>query len=155
VATAHGEGEDTDSWRNILGGLDVMVIASFLHSIGAILMVGGLIQLYSRLKTEETDEILSLMPNRLIYSGLILNLIGGASRLFEPGHPSLNATFEDRWVSVMLVKHLFVIILCVASIYATRSSRERASRMLATRMSLAAVIVIGVLGALAGVIGPV
>ncbi|HIN45586.1 MAG TPA: hypothetical protein EYM81_07395, partial [Candidatus Poseidoniales archaeon] len=42
VVIAHGEGEDTGSWRDALGGLDVMVSASFLHSIGAILLVGGL-----------------------------------------------------------------------------------------------------------------
>ena len=155
VVIAHGEGEDTGSWRDALGGLDVMVSASFLHSIGAILLVGGLLQLYALLRKEDNEDLPHSLTNRLIYSGLILNLIGGIVRLFEPGHPSLNATFEDRWVTVMLLKHVFVIILCVASVYATRDSRKLSSRLLATRTSLAAVIVIGVLGALAGVIGPV
>jgi hypothetical protein len=186
-AIAHGEGEDDGGWRDLFGGFDVMVSASFLHSIGAILLVGGLLHIHSRLRTatkvseepeddggdaldalvgepaDSTDEstpedgepnIGGQLSNRLIYVGVAMNLIGGISRLFEPGHPSLLETIGNRWVTIMLVKHLFVLIMCGTAIYATLPRGTTSARLLSTRMALAAVVVIGAMGSLASVVGP-
>jgi len=168
IAIAHGEGEDTGSWRDLFGAFDIMVSASFLHSIGAILLVGGLLHIHSRLKAASPDDedgdgdedeaidaiIGGELSNRLIYVGVVMNMIGGTARLFEPGHPSLLETFANRWVTIMLVKHSFILIMCGAAIYATLPKGTTAARLLSTRMALASVVVIGALGALAGVVGP-
>ena len=82
-----------------------------------------------------------------------MNLLGGTMRLFEPAHPSLLAFFSDRWVSVMLFKHAFVLLMVATAAYATLSTKPTDARLLSTRLALAAVVVIGALGALAGVIG--
>ena len=79
----------------------------------------------------------------------------GLMRLFEPGHPSLLEFFADRWVTVMLAKHAFVLLMAGTSIHSTLESGTPSARLLSARMALATVVVIGALGSLAGVIGTV
>ena len=104
---------------------------------------------------EDSDSAIGgRLSDRLIYVGVAMNLIGGIARLFEPGHPSLLETFASRWVTIMLVKHFFILIMCGTAIYATLPRGTTSARLLATRMALAAVVVIGAMGALASVVGP-
>ena len=75
-------------------------------------------------------------------------------RLYEPGHPSLFDLSGNRWVSIMIAKHLLVIATTVCSIIATLESQDRKRRKLLAKLSLAFVVIIGLLGAMANVVGP-
>ncbi|HIA90184.1 MAG TPA: hypothetical protein EYO09_03725 [Candidatus Poseidoniales archaeon] len=177
-ASAHGD-DEVGGIQGLLGVFEVMVASSFFHSIGAILLVGGLILLMIRLRIAEAeddgeeadtldrdtddDEILQAtmlrpdveipgMATRLLYVGIVMNLLGGAARLFEPGHPSLLEMFANRWVGIMLVKHTFILTMCICTILATLNTNRIERRLLLCRFSLGCVIVIGLLGALAGVV---
>jgi hypothetical protein len=155
MVAAHGEDDSLSGIRGLLGGFDVRVSSSFMHSIGAILLVGGLLKLHSHLRKVTQDEkelTRQLLACRLVWVGVAMNLIGGLMRLFEPGHPSLLEFFADRWVTVMLAKHAFVLLMAGTSIHATLESGTPSARLLSARMALASVVVIGALGALAGVI---
>jgi len=156
TVTAHGDDDEAGGIRNFLGGFDVRVSASFLHTVGAILLVGGLLGLHGNLRSAQRDEKepeTHLLSSRLIWIGVVMNMLGGIMRLFEPAHPSVLSFFADRWVSVMLVKHAFILLMVATGVYASLGSRPTDTRLLSIRLSLAAVVVIGALGSLAGVIG--
>ena len=84
-----------------------------------------------------------------------MNLIGGLMRLYQPGHPSLLNFLDNRWTSIMLVKHLLVAFLIYSSYYALGESRELELRIRALRASVVLVISIGLLGVVAAVVGPI
>jgi len=79
---------------------------------------------------------------------------GGAMRLYEPGHPTIFDLSGNRWVSIMIAKHLLVVATTVCGVLATRESQPLARRRLLARLSLGFVLIIGLLGAMANVVGP-
>jgi uncharacterized membrane protein len=166
-AAAHGgEDDGDDSLRDMLGGFDVMVMNSFLHSIGAMLLLAGLVLLVARLG--RPDDVIEAelgensggllggrTANRLVWIGLAFNLAGGAMRLYEPGHPSIFDLSGNRWVSIMIAKHLLVLATTVCGVLATLESQPLARRRHLARLALGFVLIIGLLGAAANVVGPV
>jgi len=157
VGAHDGEGENISPIRDFLGGFDVMVVSNFLHSVGAMLLLAGLILLLARLgqpSTEEEGLLGGRSANRLIWVALLFNLLGGMMRLYEPGHPSIFDLSGNRWVSIMIVKHLLVIATTVCVIIATLEKQPNDRRRLLARLSLAFVVIIGLLGAVANVVGP-
>jgi len=160
LVAAHGEGEEDISFlREFLGGFDIMVASNFLHTVGAMLLLAGLVLLLAKLNQADFYENMDgfvggRSANRLIYIALTFNLLGGVMRLYEPGHPSLFDLSGNRWVSIMIAKHLLVIATTVCSIIATLESQDRKRRKLLAKLSLAFVVIIGLLGAMANVVGP-
>lgn len=156
-----------------------MILSNSMHSIGSMLLLSGILIFFVSLKqksffdgsyrredsTDSADsEILpadlvvdshwDIIGRRLIIVGIVMNFIGGVMRLYEPGHPSLLNFFDNRWTSVMLVKHLMVALLIYSSYYALGESRELDLRIRALRFSVVLIISIGLLGVVAAVVGP-
>ena len=170
-ASAHGEaGADDGGFRALLGGFEVIIASNFFHTLGAMMLFTGLVLLLYLLGREEVldegedvlvpeidgDEPLQNPAMRsaslLIWVGLAINIIAGLARLFEPGHPSLVAMFSDRWVSIMLFKHFFILVLSVTAVMATSSRLPLMRRRMLTRLSIAFVVIIGILGAAASTV---
>jgi hypothetical protein len=99
-------------------------------------------------------EANTLVANRLVLAGIVMNLVGGLMRLFEPGHPSLLEFMENRWVTMLVTKHLLLLITYSASIVATRSAVDPERRRLAVLVAIGGVIVVSILGAAADVLTP-
>lgn len=160
---AHGDEAGESSWRALLGGFDMMILANSLHSLGSMLLLSGILILYYHVK-RHLDEIpeteisfssgLSLMGKRLTIVGLVFNLTGGLMRLYQPGHPSLLEFFANRWTSVMLIKHMMIIVMVYLCYLTFREDSEDELRIRALRTSVVLVITIGLLGVVASVVGP-
>lgn len=160
---AHGDDEeDSTSFRDFFGGFDIMVISNTLHSIGAMLLLAGLILLLVHLHDKRNADAEQVEQrflggkavNRLVLVGLVLNLLGGSMRLFEPGHPLLTEFFANRWVSIMIFKHILVLLSVILSIIAIREQQPLERRWHSARAAIICIIVIGVLGSVASVVGP-
>jgi len=159
---AHGDDDtSTTSFRDFFGGFDIMVISNTLHSLGAMLLLAGLILLLVHIhdQRQSKQEVIEQRflggqaVNRLIIIGVVLNLVGGLMRLFEPGHPSLLEFFDNRWVSVMIFKHLLVLLTIILSIIAIKDTQPLERRWHATRAAIVLIVVIGLLGSVATVVG--
>jgi hypothetical protein len=61
---------------------------------------------------------------------------------------------QNRWVTMLVTKHLLLLLVYSASIVATRSTVDRERRRLAALGAIAGVIVVSILGAAADVITP-
>lgn len=157
--SAHGGADDVGWFRTMLGGFEAMVISGFFHTTGAMILLAGLILLAAKLPKK--DEAVLLEQNlggktatKLIIIGMVMNLGGGIMRLYEPGHPDIFSAFEVRWVSIMIVKHLMIVVLCIISGIAISNRFSVAKRKLMVKVALGLTVLIGVLGSLAGVVGP-
>ena len=154
--SAHGESDEEASvLEKLLASDKTRTATAFLHSVGAILLTTGLVVLLVMLRQPSLElEPNTLVANRLVLGGIVMNLVGGLMRLFEPGHPSLLEFMENRWVTMLVTKHLLLLLVYSASIVATRSTVDRERRRLATLCAIAGVIVVSILGAAADVITP-
>jgi len=140
-----------------------MILANSLHSLGSMLLLSGILILYYHVKRhlDESPETeisfssgLSLMGKRLTIVGLVFNLTGGLMRLYQPGHPLLLEFFANRWTSVMLIKHMMIIVMVYLCYLTFREDSEDELRIRALRTSVVLVITIGLLGVVASVVGP-
>jgi len=154
--SAHGEAEDEASaLEEFLASSTTRTATAFLHSVGAILLTTGLVVLLVMLRQPLLElEPNTLVANRLVLAGIVMNLVGGLMRLFEPGHPSLLEFMENRWVTMLVTKHLLLLITYSASIVATRSAVDPERRRLAVLVAIGGVIVVSILGAAADVLTP-
>ena len=155
-ALAHGEAdEDATALEIFLASDKTRTATAFLHSVGAILLTTGLVVLLVMLRQPSLElEPNTLAAGRLVVAGICMNLTGGLMRLFEPGHPSILDFMQNRWVTMLVTKHLLLLLVYSASIVATRSTVDRERRRLATRGAFGGVIVVCILGAAADVITP-
>ena len=155
-AVAHGEAdEEASALEEFLASSTTRTATAFLHSVGAILLTTGLVVLLVMLRQPSLElEPNTLVANRLVVAGICMNLTGGLMRLFEPGHPSVLDFMQNRWVTMLVTKHLLLLLVYSASIVATRSTVDRERRRLATLGAIAGVIVVSILGAAADVITP-
>ena len=155
-ALAHGEAdEDATALEIFLASNKTRTATAFLHSVGAILLTTGLVVLLVMLRQPSLElEPNTLAAGRLVVAGICMNLTGGLMRLFEPGHPSILDFMHNRWVTMLVTKHLLLLLVYSASIVATRSTVDRERRRLATLGAIGGVIVVSILGAAADVITP-
>ena len=155
-AVAHGEAdEEASALEEFLASSTTRTATAFLHSVGAILLTTGLVVLLVMLRQPSLElEPNTLVANRLVVAGICMNLTGGLMRLFEPGHPSVLDFMQNRWVTMLVTKHLLLLLVYSASIVATRSTVDRERRRLAALGAIAGVIVVSILGAAADVITP-
>ena len=155
-ALAHGEAdEDATALEIFLASNKTRTATAFLHSVGAILLTTGLVVLLVILRQPSLElEPNTLAAGRLVVAGICMNLTGGLMRLFEPGHPSILDFMHNRWVTMLVTKHLLLLLVYSASIVATRSPVDRERRRLATLGAIGGVIVVSILGAAADVITP-
>jgi hypothetical protein len=65
------------------------------------------------------DEHPSLLQTgtAMTYIAIVANLFGGFIRTYAPGHPSLTAIFDEPWVLIMAIKHLFLFGGMFAAVY--------------------------------------
>ena len=154
--SAHGEtDEEASVLEKLLASDKTRTATAFLHSVGAILLTTGLVVLLVMLRQPSLGlEANTLVANRLVLAGIVMNLAGGLMRLFEPGHPSLLEFMENRWVTMLVTKHILLLITYAASIVATRSAVDPERRRLAVLVAIGGVIVVSILGAAADVITP-
>ena len=154
--SAHGEtDEEASVLEKLLASDKTRTATAFLHSVGAILLTTGLVVLLVMLRQPSLElEPNTLAAGRLGGAGICMNLTGGLMRLFEPGHPSILDFMQNRWVTMLVTKHLLLLLVYSASIVATRSTVDRERRRLATLGAIAGVIVVSILGAAADVITP-
>ena len=154
--SAHGEtDEEASVLETLLASDKTRTATAFLHSVGAIMLTTGLVVLLVMLRQPLLElEPNTLVANRLVLVGIVMNLVGGLMRLFEPGHPSLLEFMENRWVTLLMTKHLLLLITYSASIVATRSAVDPVRRRLAVLVAIGGVIVVSILGAAADVLTP-
>ena len=154
--SAHGEtDEEASVLEKLLASDKTRTATAFLHSVGAILLTTGLVVLLVMLRQPSLGlEANTLVANRLVLAGIVMNLVGGLMRLFEPGHPSLLEFMENRWVTMLATKHILLLITYTASIVATRSAVDPERRRLAVLVAIGGVIVVSILGAAADVLTP-
>lgn len=96
--------------------------ASLSHTFGALLFTAGIaLYLYQARLVRHAKEELEMpsvkwlpLAHILTVAGVGLNGIGGLMRLKQDGHPGLEDmganTGEGLWVTVLLVKHLFLVV---------------------------------------------
>lgn len=147
------------------------VLATFLHTFGALLFTAGLFlyvyqaRLVKNARGRDIAPSLRLLPlaHVLNLSGIGMNGLGGLMRLYQSDHPGLDQMGDSLWVQVIFVKHLFLIVgvglaafltlrthLLAQSDHAPRNFFPETQRITTlAAASFATIIVASVLGAIA------
>lgn len=89
-----------------------LVIATTLHTIGAIAVVAALVMWLAWAKRVHDDlprDGLRRATGQVIWIGIAANLIGGGMRTYLPDHPTIVHIGDEPWVQVMVLKHLFIL----------------------------------------------
>ncbi len=88
-----------------------LVLATTLHTLGAIGIVAGLILFLVRARRIGQGLPMGNLPSTtawVIWAAIAANLIGGFMRTYLPGHPTMVDIGHSDWVQVMLLKHAFI-----------------------------------------------
>lgn len=88
-----------------------LVLATTLHTIGAIGVIAALVLFLAwvqRLRTDAPRDGLRRASAWTIWVSIAANMIGGLMRTYLPGHPSVTDIGHSPWVQVMLLKHVFI-----------------------------------------------
>lgn len=110
-------GEDIGFIQGFVDSDGGNVLATFLHTFGALLFTAGLFlyvyqaRLIKHARLQVTPS-LRLLPlaHILNLSGIAMNGLGGLMRLYQSDHPRLDQVGSSLWVQVIFVKHLFLIV---------------------------------------------
>ena len=148
----------------ILSGKVGGVVASTLHTAGALAFLGGLVAYVvwaraARRGARHPD--LLVLGATITYVGILANLFGGFVRTYQPGHPKFWDFGSEPWATVMVIKHAFLFAGMGAAVYLyevqaprlAKTQLEHVGRMerLAVWGAAAAIFVASVLGAVAAV----
>lgn len=119
---------DATGVRGFLGETWVHQISVMLHASGALLIAGALLAVLlmaSRMHHAATaGDALEIRMRGLPWARIVLivgwalNLLGGTMRLFEPDHPGIAEIGTVAWVQVILIKHGFILVALLASVWA-------------------------------------
>jgi hypothetical protein len=99
------------AWRAALDSEPALVLATTLHTLGAIGVIAALgthIAWYRRLRAGEDSVTLDRWTFWLTMNSVLANLVGGFMRTYLPGHPSITDFAASPWVQVMTLKHMFI-----------------------------------------------
>ncbi|HEX9817047.1 MAG TPA: hypothetical protein VGB18_08710, partial [Candidatus Thermoplasmatota archaeon] len=114
--------EDSGFVQKAIDSETGVFFASLSHTFGALLFTAGIaLYLYQARLVRIAKEELEMpsvkwlpLAHILTVAGVGLNGIGGLMRLKQGDHPGLEAlganTAEGLWVTVLLVKHLFLVV---------------------------------------------
>lgn len=97
-----------------------LIVATTLHSVGAIAVVAALIThiaWFRKLRHGIESVGLRRATFLLTVNGVAANLIGGFMRTYLPAHPTLTNIAGSPWVQVVLIKHLFIFAALGALIF--------------------------------------
>lgn len=89
-----------------------LVLATTLHTIGAIAVVAALAMWLSwakRVHDDQSRDELRRATGKVIWLGIAANLVGGGMRTYLPDHPTIVHIGDEPWVQVMVLKHLFIL----------------------------------------------
>ncbi len=105
-------------------------IATILHAVGAIGYLAGLgmYVVWQRDMQAGFDNPRTLANAAgATYISILVNLLGGFIRTYQPGHPSLTAFADEPWVVLMVLKHaaLFIGIGLAAYLFEVAAPRIR------------------------------
>ena len=66
--------------------------------------------------------VLEVMPtiNKMMWSGLVLVLIGGAVRIIGANAVGIYSDFGNLWGAMMIIKHALIVVLVIDSIIITK-----------------------------------
>src|SRR5687767_627686 len=124
VALHHPGGEvaeDTNFVQRFIDSESGVFLASLSHTFGALLFTAGIaLYLYQARLVRIAKEELEMpsvkwlpLAHVLTILGVGMNGIGGLMRLKQGDHPGLEelgaSSPEGTWVTVLLVKHLFLV----------------------------------------------
>lgn len=117
-----GTTEETNFIQGFIDSGEGIFLASLSHTFGALLFTAGIaLYLYQARLVRIAKEELEMpsvqwlpLAHILTIAGVGLNGIGGLMRLKQGDHPGLDelgaSSPEGTWVTVLLVKHLFLIV---------------------------------------------
>lgn len=109
-----------------------VVVATFLHSLGAIAMLGGFIGYlawvgYLRRGEEHPDVLVA--SAFATYLAIAVNLLGGFMRTYQSGHPRLTEFAHEPWVQILAVKHVALFAGMGAAVYLFQRVAPRLLRL--------------------------
>ena len=153
---------------DLLGSAAGKVIGTFLHSVGALALLGGWVLYvvwHRNLRQGSHHPKLVAAAVGMTYVAIVANLAGGFMRTYLPDHPKIQDIADSPWVRVMLLKHLFIFMGIGAAIYALERVVPRSldafrqgrlanlsvlGHQAATTLLGLSIVVAAVLGAVAG-----
>lgn len=96
------------------------VLATALHTLGAIGMLGGLVGYlawHRHLRHGHHHANVLAWSSFLAYLAIVVNLVGGFMRTYETGHPGLSSFATEPWVRAIAIKHVFLFVGMAATVY--------------------------------------
>ncbi|MBI2077804.1 MAG: hypothetical protein HYT80_05450 [Euryarchaeota archaeon] len=116
----HGGASDPDAnlAQKFIDSDPGVVLASFLHTTGALLFTAGIIlyvyqaRLLDAAKKASHAPSLKVLPiaHGLNLLGIAFNGMGGLMRLYQSDHPRIDELGTNTWVQLLFVKHLFLVL---------------------------------------------
>lgn len=97
-----------------------IVIASALHTLGAIGLLGGLIGYlawHRGLRRGHHNPNVLVFATFLTYLSIVVNLLGGFMRTYQTGHPGITDFGSSSWVRAIAIKHVFLFLGMGAAVY--------------------------------------
>ncbi len=101
-----------------------------MHAVGAIGYLAGIGMYVAWQRSlqggHDNPKVLANAAG-VTYISILVNLLGGFIRTYQPGHPPLVAFFDEAWVALMTIKHvaLFAGIIAAAYIFEVAAPRLR------------------------------
>ena len=149
--------------QEIIDNAAAGVVASTLHTVGAIGMLGGLAAFiaWSRHYRHGQHQVAVLQAGAVLtYFSIFGNLVGGFMRTYQTGHPGITEIGSSLWVQLMTVKHILLFVGMGALVYlfefvAPRALRKKAPERLARPIVSAWIVVIAISIAVAAILGAV